>query len=114
MNELIAKKIDKEANRYIQNWAEEKIAVENGRWGPFIRFQKKMLKMGLKPDETKYTAEELATIPLDDIKKMIEVQVPNAFAKKGAGKKTAAKKATAAKKTATAKKAAPKKAAKKK
>jgi DNA topoisomerase I len=114
MNELIAKKIDKEANRYIQNWAEEKIAVENGRWGPFIRFQKKMLKPGLKPDETKYTAEELATISLDEIKRMIEVQVPNAFAKKGAAKKTATKKGGTAKKTATAKKAAPKKAAKKK
>jgi DNA topoisomerase I len=114
MNELIAKKIDKEANRYIQNWAEEKIAVENGRWGPFIRFQKKMLKPGLKPDETKYTAEELATIPLDDIKKMIEVQLPNAFAKKGAAKKTGTRKATTTKKAATAKKAAPKKAAKKK
>jgi DNA topoisomerase I len=109
MNELIAKKIDKEANRYIQNWAEEKIAVENGRWGPFIRFQKKMLKPGLKPDETKYTAEELATIPLDDIKKMIEVQVPNAFAKKGAAKKTGTRKATTTKKAATAKKAAKKK-----
>ncbi len=87
MNELIAKKIDKEANRYIQNWPEEKIAVENGRWGPFIRFQKKMLKPGLKSDETKYTAEELATISLDEIKRMIEVQVPNAFAKKGAAKR---------------------------
>jgi DNA topoisomerase I len=114
MNELIAKKIDKEANRYILNWPEEKIAIENGRWGPFIRFQKKMLKMGLKPDETKYTAEELAVVSVDDIKKMIEVQVPNAFAKKGAAKKTATKKATTAKKTATVKKAAPKKAAKKK
>jgi DNA topoisomerase I len=109
MNELIAKKIDKEANRFIQNWPEEKVAVENGRWGPFIRFQKKMLKMGLKPDETKYTAEELATIPLDDIKRMIEVQVPNAFAKKGAAKKTATKKTATAKKTVAAKKAAKKK-----
>lgn len=29
---LIAAKIDKEANRYIHNWPEEKISVENGRY----------------------------------------------------------------------------------
>jgi len=62
-----------------------------------------MLKLHRKADDTKYTAEELTTVPLDDIKKMIEVQVPNAFAKaaKAAAKKAPAKKA--------AKKAAPKK-----
>ena len=43
-NELIAKKMEKEANRFIQQWPEEKIALENGRWGPFIRFGKKMMK----------------------------------------------------------------------
>src|SRR5665213_779324 len=40
-NELIEKKIEKEANRFIKEWPEEKIAIENGRWGPFIRFGKK-------------------------------------------------------------------------
>ena len=45
INELIEAKVKKEANRYIQNWPEEKISVENGRWGPFIRFGKKMLKI---------------------------------------------------------------------
>ncbi|MBO9562780.1 MAG: type I DNA topoisomerase [Niastella sp.] len=104
IKELIEAKISKEANRYIQHWPEEKIAVENGRWGPFIRFGKKMLKLGRKADDSKYTAEEMAQVSLDDIKKMIEAQVPNAFAKKT---KAPAKKA-AAKKTAT-KKAAPKK-----
>ena len=44
-DELIEKKIEKEANRFIQQWPEEKIAIENGRWGPFIRFGKKMLKL---------------------------------------------------------------------
>jgi DNA topoisomerase-1 len=63
--------------------------------------------MGRKADETKYTAEELGTVPLDDVKKMIEAQVPNAFAKKAAAKKAPGKKA-APKKDAT-KKAAPKK-----
>ena len=96
-NELIEKKIAKEANRYIQQWPEDKIAIENGRWGPFIRFGKKMLKTGAKPDGTKYTAEELATISLDEVKKIIETLEPGAFQKKAAVKKKAAPKKTAKK-----------------
>lgn len=107
--ELIVKKVDKEANRYIQQWPAEKITIENGRWGAFIRFNKKMLKLGRKADGTKYAAEEVADIPLEEVKKMIEEQVPGAFAPK----KAAAKKSATPKKAA-AKKAAPKKAAKKK
>ncbi len=104
INELVETKVEKEANRYIQNWPSEKISIENGRWGPYIKFGKKMLKVTKKQDDTKYTAEELAVVPIEDVKKMIETQVPDAFAKKVK---------TAAKKSAT-KKAAPKKAAKKK
>lgn len=112
VDELIEKKVDKEANRYIKQWAAEKISIENGRWGPFIRFGKKMLKLDRKANGEKYTAEDLADVELDAIKKMIEAQVPGAFAK-AAAKKTASKSAapkakTAAKKTA-AKKAATKK-----
>ncbi|MDE3251860.1 MAG: type I DNA topoisomerase [Bacteroidota bacterium] len=112
INALIEKKIEKEANRFIRQWPEEKISIENGRWGPFIRFQKKMLKLGRKADGSKYEAADLAEIDLEIIKKMIGEQVPNAFAKKT---KAPAKKA-AVKKTATktAKKTATKKAAKKK
>jgi DNA topoisomerase-1 len=102
--ELILKKMDKEANRYIHHWPEEKISVENGRWGPFIKFNKKMLKIAFKPEGGKYTAEEAAVFTLEDIKKMIETQVPDAFVKKAAKK--------AAPKKAASKKAAPKKAAK--
>lgn len=104
INELIDAKVKKEANRFIQRWADEKIAVENGRWGPFIRFGKKMLKMPRKADDSKYTAEEAAKFTLDEVKQMIELEVPGAFAKK--------EKKAPAKKAAT-KKAAPKKAAKK-
>jgi DNA topoisomerase-1 len=111
INELIEKKIAKEENRFIRQWPAEKISIENGRWGPFVRFNKKMLKLHRKPDNNKYTPEELVDIDLEVIKKMIEEQVPNAFAKKtkAAAKKTATK---AAKKTT--KKAAPKKTATKK
>jgi len=116
IEELIEKKLDKEANRYIQNWPEEKIAIENGRWGPFIKFGKLMLKLS-KGEGGKYTPEELAVLSLDDVKKMIEAQVPNAFApkgKKGAAKKAAPKKAKVVKIAGTAAKPAVKKAASKK
>jgi DNA topoisomerase-1 len=100
-DELIAKKIEKEANRFIKQWPEEKIAIENGRWGPFIRFGKKMMKITGKEGGGKYTPEELAVIELDTVKKMILKQEPKAFDKKAASKKS------------TKKKAAPKKTAKK-
>jgi DNA topoisomerase-1 len=88
-NELIEKKMEKEANRFIRQWPEEKIAIENGRWGAFIRFGKKMLKLGLNKANTKYTPEELAAIDLEDVKKMILTQEPKAFDKKAPAKKKA-------------------------
>jgi DNA topoisomerase-1 len=103
-NELIKKKIEKESNRFIRQWVEEKIAIENGRWGAFIRFGKKMMKLGLNKAGTKYTPEELATIELEEVKKMIVVQDPKAFDKKApAKKKTAVKKKAPAAKTAVKK-----------
>jgi DNA topoisomerase-1 len=117
IDELISKKLDKEANRYIQHWPAEKISVENGRWGPFIKFGKKMVKLGRKTDGEKYSSEELKDLPLEAVKKMIESQVPGAFTKKATAKKTAAKKTAgrkAAPKKAALKKTAVKKAAPKK
>ncbi|HSN60502.1 MAG TPA: DNA topoisomerase, partial [Ferruginibacter sp.] len=102
-NELIEKKQEKEANRFIRQWPEEKIALKNGRWGPFIRFGKKMLKLTAGPNG-KYTPEELAVIELDAVKKMILIQEPKAFDKKAAVKKKAAPKKAAAKKAAPKKK----------
>lgn len=127
IDELVSKKLEKEANRYIQQWESEKIAIENGRWGPFIRFGKEMLKLKSE-DGIKFTPEELKALSLEDVKKMIEAQIPGAFdkkSKKAATKKTAeakvkklpAKKAPAKKaaaKKSAPRKAAPKKAAKKK
>ncbi|HEY5408828.1 MAG TPA: type I DNA topoisomerase [Ginsengibacter sp.] len=86
-NALIEKKIEKEANRYIRQWPEEKIAIENGRWGPFIRFNKKMMKLSGNGAKGKFTPEELATIDLEEVKKMIVAQDPKAFDKKAAKKK---------------------------
>jgi DNA topoisomerase-1 len=105
-NELIEKKLEKESNRIIQNWPEEKITLENGQWGPIIKFNKKKLKVTGGGAGGKYTAEELAALNIDTVKKMILAQDPKAFDKAPAKKKAAAKSAT--------KKAAPKKAAAKK
>jgi len=106
INELVEAKIKKEENRYIQHWPEEKISVENARWGPLIKFGKKIVRLPKKADDTKYKAEDLKEMPLDDVKKIIEAVIPNAFAKKKAAKKAPAK--TAAKEPAK-KKTAPKK-----
>jgi DNA topoisomerase-1 len=124
INELIEKKLDKEANRYIQNWPEEKISIENARWGPQIKFGKLNLKL-IKEGGGKFTPDELTALTLDEVKAMIVTQVPKAFDKKGkkapakakvvklgTAKKAPAKK-TAVKKAAS-KKAAPRKAPAKK
>ncbi|AYD46957.1 type I DNA topoisomerase [Arachidicoccus soli] len=100
IDELVSKKIEKEANRYIQQWESEKIAIENGRWGPFIRFGKLMLKLGKRADGEKFTDEDLKTISLEEVKKIIETQVPKAFEKKTKTVKKAATKKAPAKKTA--------------
>lgn len=95
IDELISKKVEKESNRFIQQWPSDKIAIENGRWGPFIRFEKQMLKLGKNPaSNDKYTVEELSELDLETVKKLIEEQVPDAFASKAkkASKKAPAKK----------------------
>ena len=87
VEELIEAKLDKEANRYIQQWEEEKISIENGRWGPFIKFKKANFKIPKKQDDTKYTPEELKDISLDQVKKWILEQDKTAFAEKKTAKK---------------------------
>lgn len=106
VNELIAQKIDKEANRYIQQFPDLKLTIENGRWGPYVRFGKKMLKLS-RPGKSKFTPEEAAELSIDEVKAIVEAQVPGAFDKKAPAKKAAPVKSVAGK-------AAPKKAAAKK
>ncbi|MBT8219569.1 MAG: type I DNA topoisomerase [Bacteroidia bacterium] len=84
--ELIEAKIQKEANRYIHNWSDEQITVENGRWGPFIRFKKKNLKIP-KVDGEKVTSEKAKEFTLEQVKAFIEAEIPDAFKKKGRAKK---------------------------
>jgi DNA topoisomerase-1 len=106
INELISKKQEKESNRFIKQFPSDKISIENGRWGPFLRFQKKMLKLPRKANGEKYLPEELTELTVEQAKAMIEVQMPGAFTKKV---RAAAKKSASPKKAAPAKKAAPKK-----
>ncbi|NBY25318.1 MAG: type I DNA topoisomerase [Chitinophagaceae bacterium] len=93
MKELIEAKIKKEANRYIHRWPEEKIALENGRWGPMIRFGKKMIYLPKKEDGSRVTATEASAMTLENIKEIIETQFPGSFSKKkaAASKKPAGK-----------------------
>jgi len=99
MEELIVMKVNKEANRYIRQWESEKISIENGRWGPFIKFGKKMLKLGKNKDGQNFTDDQLANISLEEVMAIIETQEPGAFAKKAKApaKKAPAKKAPAKK-----------------
>ena len=110
INELIEAKLEKEANRYIQQWVEEKISIENARWGPIIKHGKNIFKIPKNKKDEKFTPEELADVSLEEVKKWITAQDKNAFKekpKKAAAKKPAAKKPAV--KKAPAKKAAPKK-----
>ncbi|ODS89023.1 MAG: DNA topoisomerase I [Chryseobacterium sp. SCN 40-13] len=107
IQELIEAKLEKEANRYIQQWEKEKISIENGRWGPFIKFGKTNFKIPKTKDDEKYTAEDLAEVTLEEVKKWITAQDKTAFAekKKPAAKKATSNKTAAPKKTVAAKKA---------
>ncbi|MCK6690544.1 MAG: type I DNA topoisomerase [Thermoanaerobaculia bacterium] len=84
--ELIESKIEKEANRYIQHWPEEKISIENGRWGAFIRFGKEVINLP-KVDGAKMTADQARSLSLPDVKAIIEKEVPGVFDAKKGGKK---------------------------
>ena len=97
INELIEAKLEKEANRYIQQWTDEKISIENARWGPIVKMGKNIFKIPKNKKEEKFTAEELAGVSLKEVKKWITAQDKNAFKekpKKAVTKKPAVKKNT--------------------
>ncbi|MFK7934558.1 MAG: type I DNA topoisomerase [Saprospiraceae bacterium] len=98
MHELIDAKVEKEAKRYIQRWDDLKLSVQNARWGPLIKWNKKNISIP-KIDGNRITPEAAAEMTLEEVKELVEEKFPDAFKKKTrAKKKPAAKKKTAAKK----------------
>jgi DNA topoisomerase-1 len=101
MHGLIAAKIEKEANRYIYQFPDEGFTVENGRWGPFIKYKKKNVKIPKIKDE-RITPEQAKEMKKEEFMKLIEAEYPGAFIKKKKAapkkKKASAKKKPAAKK----------------
>jgi DNA topoisomerase-1 len=79
-HKLIESKLDKEANRYVQRWEKENISIENGRWGPFIRFKKASIAIP-KINGKKATADDAAALSLTDVKEIIENAKPGSFKK---------------------------------
>jgi DNA topoisomerase-1 len=71
-HELIEAKLVKEANRFVQQWPEEKLAIENGRWGPFIRFKKKSIPIPKDKDGNRMTSEQAKELKLEEVKKIVE------------------------------------------
>lgn len=83
--ELVEEKKEKEDKRYIHNWPDEKISVQNGRWGPFIKYKRSNFKLP-KGKEGKMTEEEAKNLTLEDVKNIIEEQKPGTFKKKAKAK----------------------------
>ena len=86
--ELIEAKLDKESNRYVHNWPDLKLSIENGRWGPFIKFGKKLFNLPKNAEGKRMTQEDAALLTLEDVKKLVTAEIPDAFeVKKKASKK---------------------------
>ncbi len=83
---LIDAKEVKEANRYILKFDEDKITVENGRWGPYIKYGKKLINFP-KKDGQRITADQASKMNKEEIKAIIQEQIPTAFVKKERKKK---------------------------
>lgn len=103
--ELVKVKEEKEAKRFIHNWEEEKISVQNGRWGPTMHFGKKYYNFPKDKDGKRITVEEAGKYTLEQVKALIEAADPQAFQKKSKAAKKP--KSTTAKKTSPPKKSSP-------
>ncbi len=75
---LIEAKIQKEANRYIIVWEKEKMALENGRWGPFIRHKKKSYKIP-KINGHRLQQEDLEDLTLEEAQMFMNEEIPKRF-----------------------------------
>ncbi len=91
MDELIAAKIEKEAKRYIQRWDDLNLSVQNARWGPIIKWNKKNVNIP-KIDNRRITPEEAAEMTLEEVKELVEEKFPKAFKTKPKKKRATKKK----------------------
>ncbi len=89
--ELIEEKRKADREKFIKAFEEEGIEVLNGRWGPYIKFEKKNYKIPKETDASKLTLSECQEL------------IKNPYTKPKAKRKTATKKKSTTKKT-TAKK----------
>ncbi len=103
--EIVITKEEKEANRYIQNWPEDGLSIQNARWGPVVKYNKlkrKNFKIPLVNGE-KASPEYLKTVTLEDVKSWVEAEAPGTIKEKAKKKAPAKKKKAPAKKKATVK-----------
>lgn len=98
--ELIEEKTKKEAERVIQAWPEYNLSIENGRWGPFIRYGK--LNFKLIEDGKKLPPEVAVTLTFKEVAAIVAAQgtTIEAVAQKEAAKSSAEKPKRATKKKA--------------
>ncbi|MFI3295145.1 MAG: DNA topoisomerase, partial [Rikenellaceae bacterium] len=103
--ELIEAKREADIKKIIRVFEEQEISILNGRWGPYISFQKKNYKIAKGTDPL--------TLTVEDCQKLISEQsTADAATPKKRSTSTRAKAATTTKKTATTKKATAKTTAK--
>lgn len=112
--EMIIAKAQKESTKYLQHWEAEGVAIEMGKWGPFIRIvgKKDFYRLPVGMDGKKMTTEEAGILSLMEVQKAITEQ-GGVLPKKAAAPKATTAKATTkttATKTATTKATATKKA----
>lgn len=74
--DLIRTKEKKEKERIIQQWDGEKISIEKGRWGPFIKLKgsRKFFRLPLNKDGKKMTVEQAKKVTLETAKKAVKDQ----------------------------------------
>ncbi len=92
MISLIEAKVEKEANRYVHRWDDLDLSVQNGRWGPFVKWKKKNISIPKNDDGKRVTSEEAAEMELEYFKKLVLAEYPTAFDKPKKKTKAKAKK----------------------
>src|SRR5690606_24925087 len=93
--QIIQEKRQKDKEKVIRVFAENSEAqIENGRWGPFIRFGKQNVKIPKGTDIDKITYEDVLKWAEADPKGKAKAAAKTATAKKTTGKKTTKKAST--------------------